>query len=262
MRSFAPSIALLGATLILTACGDDTSGGEGGSTSASTTTTSAQSTAAATSAQSTTTSTGSTGGGGAGGEGAGGDGTGGAGGAGGSGGAGGTGGSGGGGLTGDCFGDEGVAIEVSGSGTCADPWVLDLSAFDPGSVVRHEVGVVVGDPFGSDEVPSPLYGGNCGASAILDGTTTDFVWRVVLPEAAQTVEVSVDPVAGADPRVGVFEDASCGQPLNACADDQGEGLCEYVIATKFDEFYGTTPYVIVSEVIDDPGTVVRFRIDG
>jgi len=42
--------------------------------------------------------------------------------------------------TSDCSGEPDVGIEYAGSGTCVDPFVLDLSAYARGAVIGHHVG--------------------------------------------------------------------------------------------------------------------------
>ena len=78
-------------------------------------------------------------------------------------------------------------------------------------------------------------------------TQRDVVFNVMLPPGSMAFDVSVDGVAGSDPHVGVMEDPSCYQPVNACVDDGGDGVCEELNALNPDHFFSNSTYVVVSE---------------
>jgi hypothetical protein len=257
-RSIAPSVcAALAFTSMIVACSDDPggstgSGGAGGSASTSTTATSAE----------TTTATTSTGGGtgGAGGM----PGTGGMGNAGGMGGTGGTGGVGGmggaggsgGGTAIACF-DGGTAIgATTAAGNCTQPIAINLSGASVGAVSTY----TVPGTMGAQSARSWTEGSSCGVTGF-DASTRYVVFSVDVGTAT-ALEVSVDAAAGANPLVGVAEDPSCQQPLNACADDGALGECEFVRAEKGGfGFFGTSTYVIVSDgAASSAEMTVRFRL--
>ena len=185
-------------------------------------------------------------------------GTGGAGGVGGVGGLGGAGGAGGaGGGSPLCF-LGGNPVTPTGNGTCASPYIIDMQGLAMGSVVYHDAGTA-----GADETTQIGYGG-CQLTTLFDNTQRDLVYQVLVPSLTNLLDVSVDAQAGADPRVGLFEDVSCGQPVNDCADDGGVGQCDALRGDSMQgEWFGTGPYVIVSELQDSGQPLtIRFRIDG
>lgn len=148
-----------------------------------------------------------------------------------------------------CF-DGGVpAAGVSGAGTCASPYVIDLSAEPHGTIVTHALAG------GTDEMD--LFGG-CDIPPV--GTARDVVYHVLMPADVNELHVSVDATAGADPRIAVAEDPECFQPMNACADDLGPGECEGLVAPRSGEgFFSTTTYVVINEFVDSGAELtVRF----
>jgi hypothetical protein len=164
----------------------------------------------------------------------------------GSGGATGGGGAGGGPL---CF-TGGTSVSPTGSGTCADPYFIDMTAVAAGEIRYHDTGAI-----GADEADM---GGPCGTE--FTSTGRDVVYHLDLADTVTGVEISVDAAGGADPRIGVAEDPSCGQPINACADEGGSGSCEYLLGPKDGTGFFGDPYVIISEATGS-GTsfTVRFR---
>ena len=94
------------------------------------------------------------------------------------------------------------------------------------------------------------------------GTARDVVFQLQLPTTSIAgFEVGVDAMGSADPRILVFEDTSCQQPVNACADDGGAGEPECVFAdATTGVYFGVAPYVAVSEATASGETLrVRFR---
>lgn len=135
---------------------------------------------------------------------------------------------------------EGSAVAPTGSGTCADPYVIDLSTLALGTVVTHTAA-------GGADAANFVEGGACKVS--FKNTARDWVYRVKMPQAVASLDVGARGV-GADPRVGVAEDPSCGQPLNACADAGGAGVCEVVHAPRNGSgFFGTETFVVVAETV-------------
>lgn len=134
----------------------------------------------------------------------------------------------------------GSTASVTGSGTCSAPYVVDLSAAALGTVVSY---VATG---GANE-SIPLKGASC--SVDFTATARDVVFHVKMPSGVASLDVAAVPSAGGNTRVAVAEDPSCGQPLNACADNGGTGACDFVNAPKGGfGFFGTETYVVVSEV--------------
>jgi hypothetical protein len=137
---------------------------------------------------------------------------------------------------------------TTGSGTCADPYIIDLSAFGPFSISSHSAAG------GADEADMAI--GPCGAGPI--GTARDVVYQLILPASGVSlVEATVEAGAG-DARVSILEDSSCTQPNNACANAGGAGACEVVSAPRGS--LGTSPRVVVSEVTSSGSPLVmQFR---
>jgi hypothetical protein len=134
----------------------------------------------------------------------------------------------------------GTVVTVTGSGTCAAPYVVDLSGAALGSVASY---VATG---GTDQ-STPLTGASCKVS--FTATARDVVFHVKMPNSVASLDVSAVPSASGDTRIAVAEDPSCGQPLNACADATGTGACDFVNAPRGGfGFFGTETYVVVSEV--------------
>lgn len=152
----------------------------------------------------------------------------------------------------ECFEGGSAAKGVSGSGTCAAPFVIDLSAEAHGTIVSYAL------DGGADEMDMGG-GGNCFAEPV--GTARDVVVEVMMPADVTALLVSVDPIGGADARIAVAEDPSCFQPMNACADEGGTGQCEGLVAPRGgDGFFGTSTYVVVSEIVaSGQPLTVRFQ---
>jgi hypothetical protein len=153
-----------------------------------------------------------------------------------------------------CFMGGSPAEGVTGSGSCADPFVIDLRNADIGQIVYHATAE------GSDEPGVPWAGEpKCGVAA----TARDVVYKVLLPPGAD-LEAAVEVTPVSDAVLFVHEDSSCQQPINACADDHGVGACEMVAASHDSgAIYGQAPYITVSEV-EASGTVLAtyFRLAG
>ncbi len=150
-----------------------------------------------------------------------------------------------------CFGPGAAIPSVPGMGSCAQPFFVDLSSMAPGTEVTADFGTA-----GADEAD---FGGG-GCAVVPTGTARDIVVQVNLPPGATTLEVTVDGAAGSDPWIGVTEDPSCQQPVNGCADDGGAEGCEYVSADNPTVFFGTSTYVIISEVANSGATWIgHFR---
>lgn len=144
----------------------------------------------------------------------------------------------------------GNPINPVGAGTCQMPYVIDLSQAALGTVVSYAA---------SGGADLQNFNGPCKAQ--FTGTGRDLVFRVDVPMSAKSLTVGVDAVGMANPRIGVFEDTSCGQPINACSDVGGAGMCEVVTAQKNGAgFFGMAPYVVVSEIMSsNQPLTVRFR---
>lgn len=153
-----------------------------------------------------------------------------------------------------CFMGGSPAEGVTGSGSCDDPFVIDLRNADIGQIVYHATAE------GADEGGVPWNDApQCGVAA----TARDVVYKVLLPPGAD-LEAAVEASPVADPVIFVHEDESCLQPINACADDHAEGGCEMVAATHHNGvIFGQAPYITVSEV-EASGTVLAtyFRLTG
>jgi len=187
-------------------------------------------------------------------QGMGGGGMGGAGGAGGAGGMGGAGGAGGMGGVGGMGGTGGAAAcgtgiacfaggsmaPASGSGTCGDPYVVDMTGAMAGDVISYAVGGNANDEMGN-------LSSVCGID--WSNTVRDIVFLVQNMDATTTgLEISTDTVGGVSPMIAVAEDPNCGQPLNSCADDNGDNMCEALCAPRGGSgFFGTSTFVVISE---------------
>lgn len=141
-----------------------------------------------------------------------------------------------------CFDGGDAAPNVTGTGTCADPFVVDLSGQPHGTIYTHETAG------GGDE--ADLFGPeSCPASPT--GTARDIVYHVMMPKDVTELAISVDGAAGANPRIAVAEDPSCFQPMNACADEETDDTCEGLVAPRSGAgFFGTSTYVVISELAD------------
>jgi len=141
-----------------------------------------------------------------------------------------------------CFEGGASAAGVTGAGSCADPYLLDLSAEAHGTIVTYTITA------GADAMDMGG-GGNCLAEPI--GTARDVVLHVMMPADVTALLLSVDPSGSSDGRLAVAEDPSCFQPMNACADEGAAGQCEALEAPRGgDGFFGTSTYVVVSELVD------------
>lgn len=152
----------------------------------------------------------------------------------------------------------GAVLSPSGSGSCADPYLLDLSALSTGQVVAVQVAGTVGKD--ESQFSYPSYGGCTPAPTT---TARDVVFALTLPQSGISgVLMSVDGAAGADPIAQVLEDRSCGQPANACANNGPMGQCEFLLAPKGGTgFFGYRPYAVASEVVSSgKALTVRFSL--
>jgi len=175
------------------------------------------------------------------------------------GGTGGTGGMGTGGQAPGCFMGGTDANAAAADGKCGDPIIIDMTGMQAGDVVFH----TVNSNQHGDETATWIYGG-C-SDMDFTGAANDYVFQVLVDQAVERLDVSVDGTGGtADPMVAIIEDVGCGQGLNACSNANAAGQCEWVGGTNLDGvWFGTGPYVLVSEVVDSNEDVtVRFRIDG
>ncbi len=148
----------------------------------------------------------------------------------------------------------GKKLTPSGSGTCADPYKVDLSGTKVGDVVYVEVAGTVG----ADEKQFTK-SSNCNPKT----TARDIVFALVLPSSGNSgVWVSADASPGADPIATMLEDTSCGQPANACSDVNGKDKEECLLAKKGGSGYGSNkPYAVVSEVVHSgKALTVRFKM--
>ncbi|MEM6993262.1 MAG: hypothetical protein AAF721_22305 [Myxococcota bacterium] len=152
-----------------------------------------------------------------------------------------------------CFEGGTPAPPPTGSGTCADPYVIDLSMEAHGTIVTHDL------TGGADEMD---LGGGCDDPPT--GTARDVVYHVMMPDDVMELQLSVDAADGADPRLAVAEDPSCFQPMNACATVGGVGACEGLVAPRGGAgFFGVSTYAVVSELADSGADlVVRFATAG
>jgi hypothetical protein len=145
---------------------------------------------------------------------------------------------------------------LTGGGSCNAPLRVDLSAVGIGDVVYATI-----DPgLGGDEAD---FGSGIRACGVMGaGTARDVIFALTLPSSGILgFEVGVDAGASADPRILVFEDTSCQQPVNACADETGPAEAECLFANGgTGVYFGTAPYVAVSEAAaSGEALVVRFR---
>ncbi|MEM6295332.1 MAG: hypothetical protein AAGA54_28930 [Myxococcota bacterium] len=150
-----------------------------------------------------------------------------------------------------CF-EGGADTTPTGAGTCASPYVIDLSAGPHGTILAHTLSG------GGDEMDMGG-GGDCDAEPV--GTARDVVYQVLMPADVTALLLSVDPVEGANPRLAVAEDPSCFQPMNACADEGTASQCEGLVAERGGfGFVGNSTYVVVSEVANSGADLtVRFQ---
>lgn len=146
----------------------------------------------------------------------------------------------------------GAVVTPTGSGSCADPYVVDISAMALGTVVRVDL---------ANAGFEPDFGGPCRTT--FAGTMRDLVVHVKMPTAVASLAVGAEGPGPTDTVIGVFEDPSCGQPINACASATGAGACEHLVAPRSGAgFFGTSTYVIVSEPVNHGfALTVRLRAD-
>jgi hypothetical protein len=132
---------------------------------------------------------------------------------------------------------------VTGTGTCTDPFVIDMYSIAEGTIVSYTTAAGAGTAIDN-------LSGSASCTTMFGGATArDIIFRVWMPNAVVSLDVSVDAVGAADPRIGVFEDFTCQQPINACANVGGAGQCESLFAKKPDVFKSTTAFVVVSEAV-------------
>lgn len=149
-----------------------------------------------------------------------------------------------------CFEGGAPIGAVMGSGTCADPFIIDMTATAHGTVVTHDVAG------GGDE--QDMSGGGCDTPPV--GTARDVVFQVDMPNDVARLDVSVDGAPGSDSMIAVAEDPSCNQPMNACIDAGLATQCEGLEAAQGPVFFGNSTFVVVSETIASGATwTVRFR---
>jgi hypothetical protein len=147
-----------------------------------------------------------------------------------------------------CF-EGGTGQDPDGSGTCASPYAIDLIGNELGTILSHAPGGWHNESFGSG-------GSNCDWA----GLQHTEVYRVNLPDGAGGFEVSVDAAGTANPRIVLLEDTSCSQPANLCVDDGAADACEVMRATAgTGQYFGDSPYVVVTLNDDVAQMVVRFR---
>lgn len=140
----------------------------------------------------------------------------------------------------DCYEGGSPAATVTGMGTCAAPYVIDLSGEAHGTILSYTISG------GGDEMD---FAGGCPNPPV--GTARDVVLHVMMPNDVTALLISVDPSGTSDAQLAVAEDPDCFQPMNACADEGVAGQCEALVAPRSGEgFFGTSTYVVVSEVVD------------
>jgi hypothetical protein len=157
-----------------------------------------------------------------------------------------------------CFMGGTDAQAAAADGKCGDPIIIDMTGMSAGDIVFH----TVNSNQHGDDMYVWGYGGCSDMS--FDTAANDYVFQVLVDVGVTRLDVSVDGLGAADPQVAIIEDASCGQPVNACSNDNGAGACEWVGGTQMDGvWFGTGPYVLVSEQTDSgEDLTIRFRIDG
>ena len=148
----------------------------------------------------------------------------------------------------NCLTGGSAAAGVTGAGTCADPFVVDLSAAALGTVASH-----LATSFGDEAA----FTGACAAT--LGTTNRDVVYHLKMPAGVSSLEIGVD---SPNVRLGVAEGPSCSQPVNACT-DAATGSCRTLTAPKgAGGFSGSEAHVVVSEVEGSgQNLTVRFRAD-
>jgi hypothetical protein len=146
----------------------------------------------------------------------------------------------------------GTPITATGTGACNDQFVIDLSALALGATSSFTA-------TGGSDRPSFSYGASCKVS--WTGTARDLAFRVKVPMGTVALDVSAIPGSNGNTRVAIAEASSCGQPLNACADNGGVGMCDTVSApNSIIGFFGAETTVIVSEMVDSGQPItVLFR---
>jgi hypothetical protein len=130
----------------------------------------------------------------------------------------------------------------SGSGSCGDPYVLDLSASQIGTTLTHS------GPAGSDHTFGTA-GSSCSWSSF-----NRIVYQVLLPAGATGYQVSVDPLSDANPQIAILGDASC-MTASLCVDDGAATACEVAQAIQTTHFTGTSPYFVVNRAFSQAITV-------
>lgn len=150
----------------------------------------------------------------------------------------------------------GTKITPTGAGSCASPYLVDLSSAKVGDVVYMQVAGTVGS--NEKQFSYPSYSG-CNPSS----TARDVIFALTLPTTGVSgVWVHADAVPGADPIATMLEDTSCGQPANACSNVNGKDKEECLLAKKGGTgYFGNKPYAVVSEVIhSNKPLTVRFKM--
>lgn len=151
----------------------------------------------------------------------------------------------------------GKSVALSGKGTCTSPYLVDLTGAKVGDVIYLSVPGTAG----ADE--KQFYYTTTSGCTGPKSTARDIIFALTLPSSGVSgVWVSADAAAGADPIATMLEDQSCGQPANACANNNGAGKEECLLAKKGGTgYFGNKPYAVVSEVTHSGRALtVRFKM--
>jgi hypothetical protein len=154
-----------------------------------------------------------------------------------------------------CLSGGTALSNLNGSGTCADPFVIDLRSNDVGSVVYHTIGQGVGGDEGGEPAST--------VCSSVSATARDVAYHVLVPAGAD-FDVSTDSAVASDVLIIQHENDACSGPVNNCANAGGSGTCEVVAATRGNgAFAGNIAGVTVSEVSNSSAALtVRFALRG
>ena len=116
-----------------------------------------------------------------------------------------------------CFAGGATLINPTGSGTCGDPYVVDLSS--ESSTSRFFFQVPGSNANAEDDITLGA-GGTC-----LQGTARDIIFAVSFPAASMVGTVAAEG-AGVDPIVASTVDNVCGDAQLSCNNLTGSAACE------------------------------------
>lgn len=151
-----------------------------------------------------------------------------------------------------CFlGQTAISPALTGSGTCADPYVVDLSGLMLGKAVFTGTAAAASDETFGDGVCA--WGG-------AGGTIDDIVYKLLLPSSGFTkLQIASDVGNTVDVKLSLLPASSCADAAGACIDDGVAGTCE-AFELPVDASTFASPPLIVASRSQAGGFEIAFRL--